>query len=161
MPDKQKNGKTPSESSVVMRHAPMPTETNTNGTLHGGDLLKHIDTAGGMAAWRHARNKVVTVALERMDFRTPVFMGELLSLEAVLHRTGRTSMDVGVTVEAENLTSGETRHVASCFLTYVSIDDAGNPVPVPPLLISTPQEEYLFKEAEKRRAERLTQTRQS
>lgn len=147
-------GKTVAESRITMRHAPMPSETNTNGTLHGGDLLKHIDTAGGMAAWRHARNKVVTVALEHMDFHTPVYMGELISLTASVHRAGKTSMDVGVQVEAENLTSGETKYVASCFLTYVAIDDAGKPVPVPPLLTGSPAEEQLRLEAERRRSRR-------
>ncbi len=150
-------GKTVAESEVVMRHTPMPNETNIAGAFHGGDLLKHIDNAGGMAAWRHARNQVVTVALEQMSFLVPVHIGELLTLKASVNRVGRTSIDVGVRVESEHLNSGETRHVASCYLTYVAVDKDGRPVPVPPLLLSNEEERRRFTKAENRHAYRKSQ----
>ena len=143
-------GKTVAESSVVMRHTPMPNETNIAGAMHGGDLLKHIDNAGGMAAWRHARNQVVTVSLEQMSFLAPINLGQLLSLKASVHRVGKTSIDVGVRVETENLNTGEIRHVASCYLTYVAVDVAGRPVPVPPLIISTEKEQGRMLRAQER-----------
>ena len=143
-------GKTVAESSVVMRHTPMPNETNIAGAMHGGDLLKHIDNAGGMAAWRHARNQVVTVSLEQMSFLAPINLGQLLSLKASVHRVGKTSIDVGVRVETENLNTGEIRHVASCYLTYVAVDAAGRPVPVPPLIISTEKEQGRMLRAQER-----------
>ena len=143
-------GKTVAESEVVMRHTPMPNETNIAGAFHGGDLLKHIDNAGGMAAWRHARNQVVTVSLEQMSFLVPVHIGQLLTLKASVNRVGRTSIDVGVRVETEELNTGAVRHVASCYLTYVAVDAAGRPIAVPPLLISTPEEERRMLRAEER-----------
>lgn len=143
-------GKTVAESSVVMRHTPMPNETNIAGAMHGGDLLKHIDNAGGMAAWRHARNPVVTVNLEQMSFLAPINLGQLLSFKASVHRVGKTSIDVGVRVETENLNTGEIRHVASCYLTYVAVDAAGRPVPVPPLIISTEKEQGRMLRAQER-----------
>ncbi len=144
-------GKTVGESAVIMRHTPMPNETNIMGAMHGGDLLKHIDNAGGMAAWRHARNPVVTVSLEQMSFLVPINLGQLLSLKASVHRVGRTSMDVGVRVETENLNTGEIRHVGSCYLTYVAVDAAGRPVAVPPLIISTEEERRRMLRAQERR----------
>ena len=143
-------GKTVAESAVVMRHTPMPNETNIAGSMHGGDLLKHIDNAGGMAAWRHARNPVVTVSLEQMSFLAPINLGQLLSLKASVHRVGHTSIDVGVRVETEDLNTGAVRHVASCYLTYVAVDAAGHPVAVPPLIISNAEEERRLMRAQER-----------
>ena len=148
-------GKTVEESAVVMRHTLMPNETNLTGSMHGGDLLKHIDNAGGMAAWRHARNPVVTASLEQMDFLAPINLGQLLTLKASVLRVGRTSMDVGVRVEGEDLNSGEVRHLASCYLTYVAIDEHRRPTPVPPLIIRTEEERRRQRQAEERRSCRL------
>ena len=150
-------GKTVAESEVALSHTPMPNETNIAGAFHGGDLLKLIDNAGGMAAWRHARNQVVTVSLEQMSFLVPVHIGQLLTLRASVNRVGRTSIDVGVRVEAEDLNSGDTKHVASCYLTYVSVDKNGRPVPVPPLVISNEEEERRLFKAEARQAHRKAQ----
>ena len=143
-------GKTVAESAVVMRHTPMPNETNIAGSMHGGDLLKHIDNAGGMAAWRHARNPVVTVSLEQMSFLAPINLGQLLILKASVHRVGHTSIDVGVRVETEDLNTGAVRHVASCYLTYVAVDAAGRPVAVPPLIISNAEDERRLMRAQER-----------
>lgn len=143
-------GKTVAESAVVMRHTPMPNETNITGAMHGGDLLKYIDNAGGMAAWRHARKYVVTASLEQMSFLVPIHIGQLLSLKASVHRVGRTSIDVGVRVEAEELNTGEVRHVASCYLTYVAVDANGRPTDVPPLIISNEEEERRRLRAQER-----------
>lgn len=144
-------GKTVTESEVVMLHLPMPEETNPSGTLHGGHLLKHIDNAGGTAAIRHARRHVVTASIDRMDFLTPIRPGELIILKASVNMVGKSTIDVGVRVDVECLTTGEIRHGASCYLTYVAIDDQGKPIEVPPLILSTPAEQRRFCKAEERR----------
>lgn len=144
-------GKTVSESELCMQHVPMPDETNIGGTMHGGHLLKLIDTAGGTAACRHSRSRVVTASLERMDFLAPIYLGDLLTLRARLHLAGKTSMDVGVYVDRENLLSGEVTRVAECFLTFVALDKNGKPAQVPPLLISNEEEQRQFEAAQERR----------
>ena len=145
-----------SESEVIMQHAPMPDETNISGSLHGGNLLKLIDTAGGIAASRHARSRVVTASLERLDFLAPINLGELITLRACLNMTGTSSMDVRVEADTENFLTGEKRRVAECFLTYVAVDQAGKPVAVPPLRISTPEEKACHEAALERRRYRTS-----
>ncbi len=144
-------GKTVAESAIAMHHAPMPDESNIAGTLHGGFLLKHIDTAGGVAACRHAGNGVVTASLERIDFLTPIHFGELIILKASVNRVGRTSMDVGVRVEVENITAGGVRHAASCYMTLVSVDKDGSPCEVPPLILETEDDYRRHAKTEERR----------
>lgn len=144
-------GKTVSESEVVMQHVPMPDETNIAGFMHGGHLLKHIDTAGGTCASRHARSRIVTASLERMDFLAPINLGALITLRATVHLVGKTSIDVGVYVDTENVLTGETRRVAECFLTFVALDARGKPVAVPPLIILTEEEQKRYEAAVERR----------
>lgn len=144
-------GRTVAESATEMQHVPFPDESNAAGKMHGGFLLKHIDTVGGVAAIRHARCAVVTASLDRMDFRTPVHPGELVILKSSVNLVGRTSMEVGVRVEVENLTTGEVRHAATCYLTYVAIDGAGRPREVAPLLLVTDEERRRHAKAARRR----------
>ncbi|MDR0828044.1 MAG: acyl-CoA thioesterase [Desulfovibrio sp.] len=145
-------GKTVAESVSLMHHLPMPDETNQAGSIHGGHLLKLIDNVGGVAACRHARTNVVTASLERMDFLTPIYPGELIILKASVNYAGKHSMEVGVRVEVEHMTSGQVRHAASCYLTYVAVDEQRNPCRVPPLLLSTDLERRRYARAEERRA---------
>ena len=133
---------------------PMPDETNFAGTIHGGHLLKHIDNAGALAARRHARTTVVTASLERMDFLTPVRPGDVLILKASLHMVGRTSMEVGVRVEVENVNEDTIRHAATCFLTFVALDSRGKPTPVPPLILNTDIERERYAKALERKRHR-------
>ena len=114
-----------------------------------------IDIAGAMAASRHSNRVVATVALDSLDFRHPARMGELVMLKAKLTWVGRTSMEVCVKVYAENLKSGAVIKTNQAFITFVALDNEGNPTPVPPLILETDEERQMFKEAEKRRAERL------
>lgn len=145
-------GKTVAESESIMHHLPMPDETNPAGTIHGGFLLKHIDTVGGLAAMRHCRMPVVTASLERMDFLTPVLPGELITLKASVNLVGNSSMEVGVRVEVENIRSGAIRHAATCYLTYVALGKDGTPQTVPPLILMTDEERSRHCKAEQRRA---------
>jgi acyl-CoA hydrolase len=140
-----------SESAVIMSHIALPEDANPSGNLHGGVILKHVDTAGGVVAMRHARANAVTASFERMDFLLPAYVGELLTIKASLNYVGRTSMEVGVRVEAENPITGEVRHTNSAYVTYVALDESGKPRPVPPLDLDTDTARRRWQEAENRR----------
>jgi len=143
--------KSAKESEVVMTHLVLPQDANPAGNLHGGVILKHIDTAGGVVAKKHCRSNIVTASIDRMAFKLPAYMGELLTFKASLNHVGRSSMEVGVRVEAENLNTGEIRHTNSAYLTFVALDEKGKPKEVPPLLLEDATAERRFKEAELRR----------
>ncbi len=130
--------KSATESEIIMTHLVLPQDANPAGNLHGGVILRHIDTAGGVVAKKHSRGNVVTVSIDRMAFKEPAYMGELLTFKASLNYVGRSSMEIGVRVEAENLRTGEVRHTNSAYLTYVALDEDGRPTPVPPLRLETP-----------------------
>jgi uncharacterized protein (TIGR00369 family) len=150
-------GKRIRESTVVMSHMMSPQDTNTAGNVHGGVIMKLIDTAAGVAAVRHARSNVVTASIDRLDFHHPAFVGNLLTLRASLNFVGRTSMEVGVRVETENLISGERRHTASAYLTFVALDKEGRPQPLPPLILEMEEEVRRNREAKARRETRLAE----
>lgn len=154
-------GKTVTESECTLHHLPMPDEVNLIGTVHGGNLLKLIDTVAGLAAYRHAGATVTTASLERMDFLTPIFPGELIVLKSSLNMVGRTSIDVGVRVEVHNITNGEKRHAATAYLTYVSLSADGKPRPVPPLVLETDDERRRHARAvERRRMREIARSQQ-
>ena len=146
--------KSPKESEVVMTHLVLPQDANPAGNLHGGVILKHVDTTAGVVAKRHSRGNVVTVSIDRMAFKLPAYIGDLLTFKASLNHVGRSSMEIGVRVEAENLFSGEVRHTNSAYLTFVALGEDGRPREVAPLQLDTDTQRRRFKEAEGRRAMR-------
>jgi acyl-CoA hydrolase len=109
--------------------------------------MKLIDDAAGAVAYRHARSNVVTASIGRLSFLHPIFVGDLVSFKASINMAGKTSMDIGVRVEAENLITGQVRHTASAYLTYVALDAHSKPNPVAPLIIETQEEERRFRQA--------------
>jgi acyl-CoA hydrolase len=137
--------------SVLVRLA----DANPSGNVHGGEIIRYVDEAGGLAAIRHCRTRVVTVHIDEMSFLAPVFVGDLVSFKASVNDVGRTSLEVGVRVEAENLLTGEIRHISSAFLVYVALDDNGKPTLVPPLLAETEQDRKRQAAARIRREFRL------
>ncbi len=147
-----------SDSSVVMAHQMLPEDANPMGNVHGGVIMKLIDTAGGVVAMRHCRGNAVTASIDRLDFLCPSYVGELLFLRASINYVGKTSMEIGVRVEAENITTGEVRHSASAYLTYVALDRAGRPTTIPPIVLESEEEERRYREAEERRRIRLGQS---
>src|SRR5512136_1117966 len=134
------NGKPVNDSSVITAQMMIPQDANPAGNVHGGVVVKIIDEAAGVVAARHSRSNVVTASIDRMDFHQPIFVGDLLFFKASLNFVGRTSMEIGVRVEAENLMTGDVRHAASAYLTYVAIDKQGRPVEVPRLIAETDEE---------------------
>jgi acyl-CoA hydrolase len=114
-----------------------------------------MDKAAAIAAIRHARLTVVTASIDRVDFREPVKVGDLVVMQASVNYVGRSSMEVGVRVEAEDLLTGNRRHTNSCYLTFVAIDQNGRPVEVPLLMPETPEQERRYEAAKERRRRRL------
>src|SRR4051812_48450070 len=115
------------ESQSTMSELMMPHMANNMGNVFGGVILALVDRVAAVAAIRHARQPCVTVSVDRVDFHQPIYLGELVTARASVNFTGRTSMEVGVRIEAENLLTGERRHTNSCYVTYVAIDDTGRP----------------------------------
>ena len=134
----------------------LPEDANPHGNVHGGTLMKLADTAGGTCATRHARRAMVTVVMDSMTFEQPVYVGNLLMLHACVTWTGRTSLETEVTIDAENLLSGQVRHISTGYFVYVAIDDQGRPTPVRPMEPATDEQRRRWQDAEERRAARLS-----
>lgn len=148
-------GRSVTSSETLMTHRALPGDTNAAGNVHGGVILKHIDLAGAVCAMRHARGcTVVTASIDRMEFKAPVHVGELMVLKSCVNFVGSKSMEVGVRVESENLLTGNIRHVASAYLTFVAMDADKKPTTIPPLVIETQTQERRLQEAALRRAAR-------
>ena len=148
-------GKKVSESAIVMAQLMGPTDLNVAGNVHGGTIMKLVDTAAGAVAVKHARANAVTASIDRIDFHHPVYSGDIITCKASLNLIGKTSMEIGVRVEAEDLLTGNVRHTASAYLTYVALDRAGKPIPVPPLILETEVDERRNQDAQIRREARL------
>ncbi len=135
-------------------------DANSAGFVHGGTVMKLCDEVAGLAAVRHSGVRAVTAAMDRMTFLLPVHVGELLTLQASVNAAWRTSMEVGVRVETENVRTGERRHTNTAYLTMVALDDEGRPTPVPELECETDDERRREREAQLRRANRLAEREQ-
>jgi uncharacterized protein (TIGR00369 family) len=133
----------------------MPHMANNLGHVFGGVILSLVDRVAAVAAIRHARQPCVTVSVDRVDFHEPIRLGELVIARASVNHVGRTSMEVGVRIETENLFTGERRHTNSCYVTLVAVDAHGRPSPVRPLLLETDEDRRRQTKAEARRRRRL------
>ena len=139
------------ETSQLM----MPQHSNNLDHVFGGVILSMMDTSAAVSAIRHARTNCVTVSVDRVDFREPIHLGDLVIMKCSVNFVGRTSMEVGVRVEAENLQTGSRRHTNSCYLTFVAVDRNGRPVEVPKLVPETEEEIRRYEAAKARRRRRL------
>lgn len=144
-----------SMSQAEMLQLVLPSDANTLGNSLGGVVMHHMDIVAAIAAQRHAGNACVTASVDRIDFLHPVAVGELLVLKSSVNYVGKTSMEVGVKVHSENPRTGERKHTASAYFTFVALDDEGTPTAVPNLLPVTPDELRRFEDAKRRRASRL------
>ena len=154
-------GKKISESRVIHSHVMQPQDANPAGNVHGGVIMKHIDNTASVVAVKHARTNVVTLSIDRLVFHHPVYVGDLLTLKASLNLAGRTSMEVGVRVEAENLLTEEVRHTASAFLTFVALDEKGQPAEIAPLIPEVDEDKRRIEKAAARREQRLAEKKAS
>ncbi len=146
--------KTMRESQTILSHLMRLTDANPLGNVHGGTIMSMVDEAGGVAAARHVGRPVVTVAIDSMAFYSPVYVGNLVVLKASLNYVGRTSMEVGVRVEAEDVLTGQVTHTNSAYLVYVALDENLQPVEVPALVAETPEEQRRMEEGRLRQEER-------
>jgi uncharacterized protein (TIGR00369 family) len=147
--------RSPSLSETLVSELMMPHHVNNHGHVFGGVILSMVDRAAGVAAMRHSGRPCVTVSIDRVDFKEPIFTGELVTCRARVNFVGRTSMEIGVRVEAEKLLSREKHHTNTCFLTFVAIDSEHRPVPVPPLELETEEDRKRFREGRRRREVRI------
>jgi acyl-CoA hydrolase len=138
------------QSATTMSRLLQPDEANLYGNVHGGVILKYIDETAAVAAWRHARvPKVVTASFERMSFKEPVYVGDLLHIHATVRHTGRTSMIIGCSVDAEEPSTGNTRHVASAYVTFVALDKSGKPTACPQVIAESDKEKEKMDKAKR------------
>jgi len=144
-------GKRPSESEMTTARLMMPTDANVMGNVFGGAIMRYMDEIAAIVAWRHAGTNVVTASIDRMNFYAPVYVGNLLILKAAVNYVGTTSMEIGVRIEATDPSTRKGTHTSSCYLTYVALDAKGRPTPIPPLIVTTPQEKRRYEEALARR----------
>lgn len=133
----------------------LPQDSNLLGNILGGRVMHLIDVAGAIAAQRHCHRQVITASVDHLDFLNPVRVGDLIILEAQANRAFHTSVEIGVEVYSEDSVAGVRKHTTQAFLTFVAVDDAGKPVPVPPLLVKTSEERRRYRGAGERRNLRL------
>ncbi len=152
--------KRPKDSEITMAILMLPEDANLVGNVHGGVIMKHIDSAAGVVAVRHASANVVTASIDRLDFHSPVYVGNLLTIKASINIVGSTSMEIGVRVEAEDVMTGKVRHTASAYLTFVALDENHRPKKVPGLILESQEEIRRDREGRARRASRLAERTQ-
>lgn len=143
-----------SASRLVLAQVMTPLDANVYGNVHGGNIMRLADTAAGVVAIRHSEHNCVTASVDHFEFHAPVYVGNLVTLFASLNRVGRTSMEVGVRVEAEDPRTGKKTHTNSCYFTMVALGDDGRPVPVPRLVLETDDDRRRCDEATRRAARR-------
>ena len=148
-------GKKIKDRSITTSIIMMPEDANPAGNVHGGIIMKHVDETAGIVAFRHSRNNSVTASIDSLVFHYPVFVGDLLTLKASINLTAKSSMEIGVRIESENLLTGEVRHNASAYLTFVALDKAGRPTQIPSLVFETEEEKKRNSQAQTRRRNRL------
>jgi acyl-CoA hydrolase len=139
------------EKRLTMSVLMTPDKANFSGNVHGGEMLKALDEVAYACASRYCGNYVVTLSVDQVVFKQPVHIGELVTFLATVNFTGRTSLEVGVKVVAENIQARSCRHTNSCFFTMVAIDADGKPVPVEPVVLDTPEDRRRHEAAKRRR----------
>jgi len=144
-----------SHSIVTMTELVLPSHTNALDSVFGGVIMSWIDIAAAISSQRHCKRPVVTASIDDLHFVAPVYKGWIVNLKASVNYTARTSMEVGVRIDAENPIEGRVFHTASAYLTFVALDDHGKPVPIAPVIPETPEQLRRFKAAEQRRQWRL------
>lgn len=150
-----RNSKAVDASRVVMTQLVLPTHTNSLNSVFGGTIMSWIDICAAVAAQRHSSMDVVTASIDELSFVAPVYKGWVVNLKASVNFVSKTSMEVGVRVDAENPKTGETFHTASAYLTFVALGGNNRPTPVPGLLLETDEDKRRYQAGKFRREERV------
>jgi acyl-CoA hydrolase len=145
-----------SESALVTSHRMMPQDANFQGNVFGGVIMKHVDEIAGSVAAIHTRKNCVTASIDQMNFYEPVYIGNILILKASVNYVGRTSMEIGVRIEARDPLTDKLTHTGSSYLTFVALDEERKPTNVPEIRPETDTEKRRYAEAKERRAKRLS-----
>ncbi len=153
--------KTVSESKTEMSQLMLPQHVNFAGTVYGGAILSIADSVAYVCASRHAGPRCVTVSVDRVDFHEPIRIGEVVTFLASVNFAGRTSMEIGIKIVAEDLKTGHKRHTNSCYFTMVRLDEKGRPAEAPRIVPETEEEKRRFSDGEKRRMARAAFKRKS
>jgi uncharacterized protein (TIGR00369 family) len=143
------------DSIVIIVQQMTQQDANLAGNVHGGTIMKLVDNTAGICASRHTSSNCVTASLDRLNFHSPVFVGDLLRIMCSINYIGKTSIEVGARVEAENFITGEVRHTASAYLTFVALDSNLKPMKVPAIEFESDEEKRRNREAKERRNLRL------
>lgn len=151
----ERRPKTSQASEVTLTQLMLPEHANAFGNVHGGVIMKIVDETAAISAMRHAQRPCVTIAIDSMTFREPVHVGELLNCRARVDYVGRTSIEVGVRVIAENPITGRRTHTNSAYLVYVALDDAGRPCEVPRLELDSDEDRRRHEQGRARQEQRL------
>ena len=159
-PDTQRDGRRVADSATEMTQLVLPQHANVHGTALGGTVMHWVDLAAAVVANRHSRRPVVTAAFDEMSFLAPILVGQVALLHARLTLVDRSSMEIRVDVESEDVLTGERRHTATAFVTFVALDPGtGRPTPVPALVLDTDEERSEHERARARRRLRLEHRR--
>lgn len=150
-----KSEKTPDESHAEVILRMFPSDANPAGNVFGGEILKHIDMVAGIVAQRHSQSNAVTVSMDSVNFIKPVYVGNVLKLNARINYVHNSSMEIEVKAEAENIVSGIRTITGTAFVTFVALDKNGKPTTVPKLLLRTDEDRAKFEEGKLRMQERL------
>ncbi|MDQ6748592.1 MAG: acyl-CoA thioesterase [Candidatus Dormibacteraeota bacterium] len=154
----ESGGRRVRDSQVTMSVQMNPGDANPSGDVHGGTIMKLVDTAAGVCAVRHCRSRVVTATVDSMTFLHPVHVGDLVTCRASVNDVGSSSLEIGVRVDSENVRTGEAHHTSSAYLVFVALDDARRPTGVPPLVVETEDERRRQQHARIRRESRQKRT---
>jgi acyl-CoA hydrolase len=147
--------KNPSDSLTIMAQVMQITDANADGFVHGGSIMKLVDSAAGVASMRHAQRRVVTAQVDSLTFHAPVHIGDVVSLTACVTQAWNSSMEIEVTVHREDPVTGDQDHTTTAYLTMVALDEHGRPVAVPGVAPGTDEERRRQREAETRRQSRI------
>tara|TARA_B100001113_G_C20879563_1_gene521998 strand:+ start:194 stop:661 length:468 start_codon:yes stop_codon:yes gene_type:complete len=142
--------KTIKNSQVIMHELVQPNDTNVLGNVYGGRVMCLMDNCAAMSAYKHARKPVVTASVDRLDFLAPANKGDILVLKSSVNYAHKTSMEIGVRIDAENPFTGEMRHTATAYLTFVAIDEQNKPSSIPKIDPETDDEKRRYDRAKKR-----------
>lgn len=151
----EQKGRDANASAITLQQLMLPGHANQLGAVHGGEVMKAVDEAGAICAMRHARRPCVTVCVDSMEFHSAVHVGQLLRCKARVTWTGRTSIEIWVQVEAEDIIAGGVTVTNSAYIVYVALDDKGKPTEVPPLNVTTEEDQRLWRDALRRQHARL------